>query len=110
MLSKEYRLPADSQLKNSSFFKTPLFAVKIAKNGSTESRFAFLVRKKVDKRAVKRNRIRRVFRSCIEQMLGEIKQGYDMLFFLEKSIIDTDRKQLFEMIKMFLEEKNLLSK
>jgi ribonuclease P protein component len=110
MLSKEYRLPSNSQLKNSSFFKTPLFAVKIAKNGITESRFAFLVRKKVDKRAVKRNKIRRVFRSCIEQMHAEIKPGYDMLFFLEKSIIEQERDTLFKELQKFLSEKGFLTR
>lgn len=108
MLAKEYRLPSNAQLKGSRFYKTPLFSVKIAKNGVEESRFAFLVRKKVDKRAVVRNRIRRIFRSCIEEMLGEIVSGHDMLFFLERGIVDKRREELFQEIKTFFEEKKLL--
>lgn len=108
MLSKEHRLPSHTRLKNPSFFKTPLFAVKIAKNGLSESRFAFLVRKTVDKRAVIRNRIRRVFRSRIEAMPEVLTSGHDMLFFLEKSILDEERDILFKDLHKFFSEKGLL--
>ena len=107
MLSKEHRLPSNAQLYRASFFKTPLFAVKVAKNDLAESRFGFLVRKTVDKRAVKRNRIRRIFRSCIEQMPEVLSSGYDMLFFLERSIIDQERDVLFRSLHTFLSEKGL---
>lgn len=109
MLSKEYRLPSNTRLQNARFLKTSLFAVKVSKNGLDQSRFAFLVRKTVDKRAVKRNRIRRVFRSCIEQMPEVLKSGYDMLFFLERGIMDKSRDDLYEELKTFFKEKNLFN-
>lgn len=108
MLPKQYRLPSNARLRNAAFYKTPHFSVKIAKNNLPESRFAFIVRKSVDKRAVVRNRIRRVFRSCIEEMLKDIRVGNDMLFLLEKSIIEKSRDELFENLKDFLKEKQLL--
>ncbi len=108
MLSKEHRLPARTKLSRPLFFKTPLFAVKTGKNGTSQSRFAFLVRKSVDKRAVVRNRIRRVFRSCIEELLEKISPGYDMLFFLEKGIMDERQENLCKYLKGFLKEKGLL--
>ena len=108
MLDKIHRLPSNTQLKNSRFYKTPLFAVKIAKNDQLGSRFAFLVRKKVDKRAVVRNRIRRVFRSCVEEMLGEIASGHDMLFFLERGIMEKRREELLEELKKFFEERGFI--
>ena len=108
MLAREYRLPSTVKLTKSYFFKTPLFSVKYSKNELTESRFGFLVRKTVDKRAVARNRIRRVFRSCIEELLLDIVPGYDMLFFLEKGIIDKRQKDLCQELKTILQQKNLL--
>ena len=67
------------------------------------------MRKTVDKRSVIRNRIRRVFRSCIEELLGEIVPGYDMLFFLEKGIIDNTREEMLKEISRTLEKNGLLS-
>ena len=84
--------------------------MKIGKNDLSQNRFAFLVRKTVDKRAVARNRIRRVFRSCIEELLVEINLGYDMLFFLEKGIMEKSQKELCAELKVFLREKGLLGK
>lgn len=81
MLSREYRLPATTKLSHAQYARTPYFAVKYAQNNLQVSRFAFVVKKTVDKRAVVRNRIRRVLRSCIEELIREIVPGYDMLFF-----------------------------
>ena len=108
MLPREYRLPATTKLSHSRYLKTSLFAVKYAQNEMSVSRFAFVVRKSVDKRAVARNRIRRVFRSCIEQLSEQIISGYDMLFFLEKGIIDVTRDELLGEIGKALSEKGLL--
>lgn len=108
MLPKQYRLPSSTRLKQARFYKTALFSVKVAPNNLEQNRFAFLVRKKVDKRAVVRNRIRRVFRSCIEEMLSELQPRQDMLFLLERGIMDKPREELFQELKAFLQEKHLL--
>ena len=110
MLAREYRLPATTKLSRTHYIKKALFAVKYAHNDLSVSRFAFVVRKSIDKRAVVRNRIRRVLRSCIEELFKEISPGYDMLFFLEKGIIDITRAELLEEVRRVFEEKNLLVK
>ena len=109
MLAREYRLPATTKLLNARFSKSSLFGVKYASNNLQVSRFAFVVRKSVDKRSVVRNRIRRVFRSCVEELRESIVPGYDMLFFLEKGIIDKQQKDLCQELKTFLEQKDLIS-
>jgi len=109
MLPREYRLPASTRLVRARFTKTGTFGMKYGENNLGVSRFAFVVKKSVDKRAVVRNRIRRLFRSCIEEMREQIVQGYDMLFFLEKGIIDKQQADLCEGLQIFLRQKNLLS-
>jgi len=94
MLARKYRLPATTKLPHARFIKTELFSLKYAENNLALSRFAFVVRKSVDKRAVARNRIRRVFRSCIEELLEQIIPGIDMLFFLEKGIMDKQQAEI----------------
>lgn len=109
MLSREYRLPATTKLARANYAKTELFAVKYAPNDLDVSRFAFVVRKSIDKRAIIRNRIRRLFRSCIEELNKDIVPGYDMLFFLEKGIIDKQQDALCKDLQIFLQQKHLIS-
>jgi ribonuclease P protein component len=107
MLPREYRLPATTKLVHSRYLKTYLFGVKYAQNGMPVSRFAFVVRKSIDKRAVGRNRIRRVFRSCVEELREQIISGYDMLFFLEKGIIDMQQADLCLELQKVLQQQHL---
>lgn len=67
-----------------------------------------MVKKALDKRAVQRNRARRVFRSCIEEMIDDIKGGHDMLFVLEKGIMGKGREEIFGEVRKLLAEKKLL--
>ncbi len=108
MLAKQYRLPSSVKLTNSRFFSTELFTVRVAPNHLPESRFGFVIGKKIDKRAVSRNRIRRVFRSCIEQRREQIAIGYDMLFFLKKDILEMKQEEVSNYVERFLQEKQLL--
>ncbi len=108
MLQKQYRLPGAIRLTSPTSFRSSIFLLKVSSNGLTYSRYGFIVRKTVDKRAVVRNRIRRVFRSCIEEMQQEIKPGYDMLFFLTSQILEMKREALYNELHEFLKEKNYL--
>ena len=108
MLKKPNRLPAAAKFKQSSFFKTSYFTLRISSNGLPNNRFGFVVKKAIDKRAVARNRARRVFRSCIEEMFENINTGHDMLFVLEKGIIDRKRELIYKDLHSLLAEKELL--
>ena len=108
MLPRLNRLPAKQRLKNSRYYTSQHFTLRVAQNNIAVSRFGFIVRKTVDKRSVVRNRVRRVFRSCIEEMLPEIKVGYDMLFSLEKGIIDSNQQAVCTEIKKLLREKHIV--
>jgi ribonuclease P protein component len=108
MLAREYRLPATAKLIRARFAKTEYFGLKYARNTLSVSRFAFVVKKSVDKRAVARNRIRRVFRSCIEDLHTQIVPGYDMLFFLEKGIIDKQQAELCQELRIVLKQQQLI--
>ena len=108
MLQKQYRLPGAVRLTSTSSFRSSIFLLKVSSNGLKHSRFGFIVRKTVDKRATVRNRIRRVFRSVIEEMQQTIKPGYDMLFFLTGQLLEMKREALYNELHEFLKEKNYL--
>jgi|SRR5579872_448471 len=109
MLARAYRLPATTKLTRAHFAKTELFGVKYIENNLSINRFGFVVRKSVDNRAVVRNRIRRVFRSCVEELQKESVLGYDMLFFLEKGIMEIKREDLCVRLKNFFVKSNLIT-
>jgi len=108
MLKKIHRLPATQKSRKPLLFKAQNFTLRVSENNLLVSRFGFIVKKSVDRRAVVRNRLRRVFRSCIEDMFEEVKTGYDMLFFLEKGIIDKKREFVYGDIHKLLAERELL--
>lgn len=108
MLPRQYRLPATIRLKDPDTYATPYFLVKLASNNLTHSRFGFIIGKAAAKEAVKRNRARRLLRSCIEERLSGITGGVDMLFLLKKGIIDKDRQTLTSEIAKLLSVKKLI--
>ncbi len=65
---------------------SPLFTVRIAKNNAKNSRFSVVVSKAVDKRAVVRNKTKRVVLNCVSEMIDKITPGYDVLIHMKKSV------------------------
>lgn len=108
MLKSKLRLPAKAKLSRSSAYKSLSFKLMIIKNNLAFSRFGFIIGKKIDKRAVVRNRTKRILRSCIEEMLQKINAGYDMLFIIQKNAVGQKREFIFnELEKLFLNLKLL---
>jgi ribonuclease P protein component len=60
---------------------TPLFMVRYQLS-ETEPKYAVVVPKKVSKKAVQRNRVKRIFIQTLQEFLANNKNGYDLVFFL----------------------------
>jgi len=84
MLKRKYRLPASIRLKKARRISSKYFFLNVEENGLSYSRFAFVVSKKVDKRAVVRNKIKRKISEVLNINLDKIKMGKDMIFILRK--------------------------
>lgn len=67
----------DNVFKNGKGLKGSLFFLKFIENKKNEPRFGFVVSLKVSKKAVLRNKIRRIASEIIRQNLGGIKKGVD---------------------------------
>ena len=109
MLAKQYRLPPYIRIPNKMSVDTPLFVFKAGINTLPHSRFGFVVRKAVDKRATVRNRMRRLIRSCIEEMLPNMAPGIDMLFLLKRPLLEMKREALYNTLYGFLKERQYIS-
>lgn len=87
MLRKIYRLPANIKLAHSKSKDLNAFVVKIAQNQLSFPRFAFVISKKVDKRATVRNKIKRKMTEAVGEILTEVG-NIDAIFILKRSSVE----------------------
>lgn len=104
MLKRKFRIPKGIRFNNSRLISGPFFTIKVRENGFPFSRFTIITSKKIDKRAVIRNRIRRLISSCIEELYENVKPGFDMIFIVKKGAIGKKRTELCLEIKHILEK------
>lgn len=89
MLPKENRLPSPlikTVMRRGKRIATDGLQFIFIQNTIPISRFAFIVPKSVDKRAVVRNRIRRVVREAVRLALPAIAPGWDGVFLIRKGL------------------------
>lgn len=108
MLAKKYRLPWGVKFNKSRSFSAPEFRAKLKSNTCLFSRFGVIISKKIDRRAVYRNRIRRLIYSIVEELYDNIGQGYDMLIIMRKNAAGKTREDLYVSIKNMLLTEGLL--
>lgn len=106
MLKRKYRL-GEIDLKKAQKLNFPSLTLYVLRNDLVYNRYGFTVSKKVDKRATVRNKIKRRLRFCVEQMLGDIKGGYDMLFLVRSPLILL-QTTICEQLKETLKKKGFL--
>ncbi len=108
MFKRKNRLTAAVKKTFSRSLYSPLFILRIGENGLAYNRYAVIVSKKIDKRAVVRNSIKRIIHACVQEIDRSLKKGYDMLFivrknfFAEKSAVCQSTKELLYKEKLLL--------
>lgn len=108
MLKKKYRLPGAVNLRNANLVRLPFFLIKIGKNKLLTNRMGIVASLKVSKRAVDRNRAKRLIRSVIEELWDKIIPGYDILFILKKEAVGKKRADFYLEIKNILAKEGLI--
>ena len=92
MLPKKHRLTDDYDFRRvrrlGRVFNTPLFSVSLAKSKIPGNiRFGFVLSNKISKRAVDRNRAKRILREVAMEKLKRFPPGFDIVFFSKRSLI-----------------------
>lgn len=108
VLKKEYRVPRIT-LQNPRIISTPYFLLRIAKNNISVTRYRFTVSKKVDKRAVVRNKLRRKMSASIQALQARILTGFDMAFSLRKQSLLQDEQSMQAFLEATFEKNHLLT-
>ncbi len=99
MLSKVNRLSApriSHVLRYGARVGNQLFQLSTEK-GEVASRFSFIVSTKIDKRATRRNRIRRLLSESVRHQLPNIK-GLDCVFVVRKNFSDAKQAEVEKMV------------
>ncbi len=113
MLTKKYRLKSNSEIsqvfKNGKTVKSSFLFLKYEPNNSEQIKIAFSIGLKYSKKAVDRNRAKRVLRTCSEDLIGKIKPGFNLVFFFDKNFNeDLEFKKTLPLMKSCLFNANLL--
>lgn len=100
MLKKENRLRTRYEFykvrRFGKKFENPLFNLFVldAKGYSGSSRIGIVVSNKLEKRAVKRNRIKRVFREVIRLNFDKIQSGYWIVVYPKKEALEKNYEEI----------------
>ncbi len=98
MLKKKYRLPSSIRLEKPKTISAKYFILKIAASPLLYPRFAFVISKKVDARAVVRNRIKREMTSYVSAVTEKLA-GKDIIFILKKGAAENIKELAAEIEK-----------
>ncbi len=103
MIAKQYRIPKERIpyiLKKGDQKKSALFIIKYQKNNEHFFRYRVIISKKIDKSAVKRNKLRRqIYESIRINSIDEKKAlknttNYDILLIPKKNISSNSYKEI----------------
>lgn len=108
MFKRENRLLLGTKFNGSNSFSTPQFVLKMKRNTIALNRFGIVVSKKIDKRAVVRNRIKRVFRHALFELNKKMSAGHDILFIARPGVLNKAKEEIYMSIKSALEKTGLM--
>lgn len=113
MLPKPYRLTRREDFEKAFtkgiYVQIPEgLAVKFLRTNTETSRLGFPVGKNFSKKAVERNRARRILRNASYPLLGELKSGFDIIVLARPGKKDFQFRQISEQLKKVFTKANLL--
>ncbi|PIR05888.1 ribonuclease P protein component [Candidatus Kuenenbacteria bacterium CG11_big_fil_rev_8_21_14_0_20_37_9] len=114
MLAKEYRLSKDVDFqkvyKKGIILFSLFFNVKYLENNLQNSRFGIVVSTKISKKAVIRNKNKRIIRNIIYENLTNISQCFDVIILAKPAITTVNKEKLNQSFIFMLKKANIYHK
>ena len=113
MLKKDYRILTRKEFleikDRGEMYSTPLFGVLVLKSNDGK-KFGFIISKKISKRAVDRNRIKRFLSEGVRKSLSMLDLDIKIVFLAKKSLLDAQnaliQKEIESCFKKLNEKNN----
>jgi ribonuclease P protein component len=93
MLKRENRLSKIVRGVGEKKYFSPLFHVRVSENNTDKARFGFVVSKKIDKRAVVRNKTKRVLREAAKALIDRVL-GKDIIIIAKKELSPKEKEEV----------------
>lgn len=106
MLKRENRIKLKkefAEIKNKGrVLYSPLFGFLTHKENDGQKKFGFIVSKKISKKAVDRNKIRRILSEVIRKNLEKFENGTRVIFLTKKEILGKKMKEIEKEVEKFV--------
>lgn len=93
MLKKKNRLKKISGAKGKNI-NTPLFNLKVSESADKNTKFGFVVSKKISKKAVLRNKTKRVLQKAAREILEKTQKGKNIIIYAKKTFTYKDSEEV----------------
>ena len=117
MLPKINRLQKNREFervfKHSRPIQTENFTFRVCTRRSIElpTRFGYVISNKIDKRATRRNALKRQLRQITQDLILELKSGYDVVVIVKKDFqFPYDQREIKEQFLVGLKNQNIFTK
>lgn len=108
MLKKINRISSRKEfleIKNKGVMNySPIFGWLSLKNDNDQKKFGFVISKKISKKAVERNKIKRRLAEMVRKYLDDFSKGTRIVFLAKKEILNKNIKEIEEEIKKCLKK------
>ena len=113
MLPKENRLKKkkdfEKLFKEGRSFKEKFLVLKVNKNNLSNNRFGFIVSKKISKKAVVRNKIKRQLRESVRKEINNHQKGFDVAVITLPGIELKDFGEISQVLECLLKKVKILN-
>ena len=113
MLPKENRLKKkkdfEKLFEEGKSFREKFLALKINKNSLNNNRFGFIVSKKVSKKAVMRNKIKRQLREIVRKEIDNYQKGFDIAIIALPGIESKSFEEMSQALECVLKKIKILN-
>ena len=115
MLKKEFRIRKQKDFdrifgKEGIFFSHSFISLKTVGSDFPYPRFGFIVSNKVSKRAVRRNRTKRLLREAVQAAWPHIKPGIDAVIIARSDLSEKELGEVKTAVDILLKKSGLLIK